>query len=287
MCILVDEDSRVVVQGITGNVGSFQTKLMLDYGTKVLAGVTPGRGGLRVHGLPVLDTMKEAVMQYEVGVSVSFVPAASARDASIEAIESGIDLLVMITEHIPVHDAMWIKERGEQAGVRIIGPTTPGIICPGKTKIGIMPAEMFSDGNVGIVSRSGTLLYEIAGTLSFAGMGQSSCLGIGADPVVGTNMVEVLRLFEQDEHTKLVVLVGEIGGVQEDEAARFIERKMTKPVVAYIAGKTAPLGERMGHAGAIILGERGKAEKKIEALKNAGVRIADRPSDIPEILKWM
>jgi len=284
MCILVNEKTRIIVQGITGGVGSIQTKLMLDYGSKIVAGVTPGKGGTTVHGVPVYDTVKAAVSEHPADASILFVPAPFIKDATVEAIDSDIKLLVIITEHIPVHDTAYIREQTEFVGARAIGPTTPGIICPGKTKIGIMPANVFMEGNVGIISRSGTLLYEIAGNLTLAGIGQSACVGIGADPVVGTDMMDILRLFEEDEHTKLVAIVGEIGGVQEEEAAKFI-RKMTKPVVAYVAGRVASPGERMGHAGAIILRGRGTAQSKIDVLRNAGVRIANRPSDVVGLVK--
>jgi len=284
MCILVNENTKVIVQGITGSVGSIQTKLMLEYGTKIVAGVTPGKGGVTVHSVPVYDTVEEAVAETGADTSILLVPAPFAKDAAIEAIDFGINLIVAIPEHIPVHDTMQMVEYAKNKGAKIIGPTTPGIICPGKTKIGIMPAKVFSEGNVGMISRSGTLLYEIAGNLSLAGVSQSSCLGIGADPVVGMNMSEVLKLFEEDEHTKLIVIVGEIGGTQEEEASNFI-KKMKKPVIAYVAGRSAPPGQRMGHAGAIILGERGTAKSKMDALKEAGVEVAYRPSDIASIAK--
>lgn len=284
MCILVNEKSRIIVQGITGGIGRIQTKLMLDYGSKIVAGVTPGKGGTTVHGVPVYDTVKAAVSENPADASILFVPAPFIKDAAVEALDSDIKLLVIITEHIPVHDTAYVREQAESVGVRAIGPTTPGIICPGKTKIGIMPASVFMEGNVGIISRSGTLLYEIAGNLTLAGIGQSACVGIGADPVVGTDMIDILRLFEEDEHTKLVAMVGEIGGVHEEEAAKFI-KKMTKPVVAYVAGRVAPSGEKMGHAGAIILRGRGTAQSKIDLLRNAGVRIASRPSDVVGLIK--
>jgi len=285
MCIIVDENTRIIVQGITGGVGSVQTKLMIEYSSKVVAGVTPGKGGTTIHGVPVYDTVKEAVAEHPADASILFVPAPFAKDATIEAVYCGIKLLIVITEHIPVHDIVCMREYSKCAGAKVIGPTTPGIISPGKTKIGIMPANVFLEGDVGIVSRSGTLLYEVAGNLTLAGIGQSSCLGIGADPVVGTDMKEVLRLFEEDEHTKLVAIVGEIGGTQEEEAAKFIKGEMKKPVIAYVAGRVAPLGERMGHAGAIILGERGTAKSKIDILREAGVEIANKPPDIAKITK--
>lgn len=285
MCILADEKTRIIVQGITGSVGSAQTKLMLEYGSKIVAGVTPGKGGITVYGVPVYDTVSEAVTEVGACSSILFVPAPFAKDAVVEAVDSGIKLLVIITEHIPIHDIMFMREYSESTGARVIGPTTPGIICPQKTKMGIMPADVFSKGNVGIISRSGTLLYEIAGNLTLAGIGQSACLGVGADPVVGTNMKEILKLFEEDQHTRLVVIVGEIGGVQEEEAAKFIKEEMKKPVIAYVAGKVAPPGERMGHAGAIILGEKGTAKSKIHILREAGVETVSKPSDIADIAK--
>lgn len=257
---------------------------MLEYGTKIVAGVTPGKGGMTVHSVPIYDTVEEAVAETGADTSILFVPASFAKDAAIEALDSGIKLIVAIPERIPVHDTMQMVEYARHKGAKIIGPTTPGLICPGKTKIGIMPANVFSEGNVGIISRSGTLLYEIAGNLSLVRIGQSACLGIGADPVVGMNMSEVLKLFQEDEHTKLIVIVGEIGGTQEEEASDVI-KKMKKPVVAYIAGRSAPPGQRMGHAGAIIIGKRGTAKSKIDALKEANVEIAYRPSDIAGIAK--
>ncbi|MCS7125024.1 MAG: succinate--CoA ligase subunit alpha [Candidatus Bathyarchaeota archaeon] len=284
MGILVDENTKVVVQGITGRVGSIQAKLMLDYGTKIVAGVTPGKGGTFIHNVPVYDTVEEAVAKTGADTSILFVPAAFAKDAVIEAVDAGIKLIVAIPEHVPVHDTMRMIEYAKRRNVKIIGPTTPGVISPGKTKIGIMPASVFSEGSVGIVSRSGTLLYEIAGNLSLAGIGQSTCLGIGGDPVVGTSLTEVLQMFQEDDQTKAVVIVGEIGGVQEEEAAHFI-KQMNKPVVAYIAGRSAPPGQRMGHAGAIILGERGTVESKINALREAGVKVANRPADIVGIVE--
>lgn len=285
MCILVDENTRIIVQGITGDVGSVQTKLMLEYGAKIVAGVTPGRGGATIHNVPVYDAVMEAVAENPAEASILFVPAPFTKDAAIEAIDSGIKLVVIIAEHVPIKDMMYMREYGKREGAGIIGPTTPGIICPGKTKIGIMPTNVFSEGNVGIISRSGTLLYEIAGNLSLAEIGQSSCLGLGADPVVGTDMKEILRLFEEDEHTKLVAMVAEIGGVQEEEAAKFIKDEMKKVVIAYVAGKVAPSGERMGHAGAVILGNRGTAKSKIDILRKAGVEIANKPSDMANIAK--
>ncbi|MEM3770065.1 MAG: succinate--CoA ligase subunit alpha [Candidatus Bathyarchaeia archaeon] len=286
MGILVDENTRVLVQGITGRVGSIQTKLMLEYRTKIVAGVTPGKGGTTVYNVPVYDTVEEAVAKTSADTSILFVPAAFTKDAVIEAVDAGIKLIIAIPEHVPVHDTVRMVEYAKNKNARIIGPTTPGIISPGKTKIGIMPANVFYEGNVGIISRSGTLLYEIAGNLSLAGIGQSTCLGIGGDPVVGTSLTEVLQMFQEDDQTKLIVIVGEIGGIQEEEASSFV-KKMDKPVIAYIAGRSAPPGQRMGHAGAIILGEKGTAESKIKALKKAGVKIARKPADIVSIVKTL
>ncbi len=284
MCILADKETRIIVQGITGRVGNIQTKLMLDYGSKIVAGTTPGKGGTKVYDVPVYDTVSQAVSERAADASIIFVPAWGTKDAAIEAISSGIKLIVIITEHVPVHDTIYIREYAQSMGTKVIGPTTPGVISPGKTKIGIMPASVFTEGNVGIVSRSGTLSYEIAGNLSASGIGQSTCLGIGADPVVGIDLTVILKLFEEDQQTKLVVVVGEIGGVQEEEAAGFI-RKMTKPVVAYVAGRVAPAGERMGHAGAIILRERGTVQSKTDILRRAGVKIAARPADVISLVK--
>jgi len=285
MCILADENTRVIVQGITGSVGSVQTKLMLDYGTKIVAGVTPGKGGTTIHNVPVYDTFKEAIAENPADASISLVPARFAKDATIEAIDSGIKLLIVITEHIPIHNIMHMREYAENKNAIMIGPTTPGLICPGKIKIGIMPANVFSKGTVGTISRSGTLLYEIAGNISLSKIGQSACVGIGADPVVGTNMDKILKLFNEDEHTKIIVIVGEIGGIQEEEAAIFIKKRIKKPVVAYIAGRTAPSGERMGHAGAIMLHQKGTAMSKIESLRKAGVEIANKPSEVASLVR--
>jgi len=287
MGILINDETRIIVQGITGRIGSTQTKLMLEYGSNIVAGISPGKGGESVHGIPVYDTFEAATSERQADASILFMPAPFVRDAAIEAIDSNIGVLVIITEHVPVHDTMYIKERAQHTGTKIIGPTTPGIIVPGKTKIGIMPTKVFMEGNVGIVSRSGTLLYEIAGNLTLTGIGQSCCLGIGADQISGINLKEILHLFEKDEQTKAVVIVGEIGGTQEEDAAEFIRGEMRKPVVAYIAGRMAPLGKRMGHAGAIVLGERGTAQNKIDVLREAGAKIAQKPSEVPHLIKTM
>jgi succinyl-CoA synthetase alpha subunit len=284
VAILLDERSRVLVQGITGHQGRFHTKACLEYGTKVVAGVTPGRGGEEVHGVPVFDTVAEAVEASGADTSFFLVPAPFAKDAAIEAIEAGIRLLVLITERIPFHDALDIVSYARFRGTTVIGPNCPGIISPGKAKAGIMPGHIFKPGRVGVISRSGTLTYEIVNAITESGEGQSTCIGIGGDAIIGTNFVEALRLFEEDGETEKIVLVGEIGGTAEEEAADFIKREVNKPVVAYVAGQTAPPGRRMGHAGAIISRGRGTAESKIRAFKAAGVPVASLPSEIPKLL---
>jgi len=283
--IFVDTRTRAIVQGITGTQGSFHTGLMLGYGTQIVAGVTPGKGGTRVHNVTVYDTVEEALKKHDADVSVIFVPAPFAADAAFEALEGGLKTLVVITEHIPVKDAVQVMARAKQQGAVITGPNTPGIITPGECKLGIMPAHIFRRGTVGIASRSGTLTYEIAVGLSTRGLGQSTCLGLGGDPVVGLSFVEVLKEFERDEHTEAVVLIGEIGGDMEEQAAEFISTEgYAKPVVAFVAGRTAPPGRRMGHAGAIIMGRTGTAQSKIEAFKAAGVGVAEKPSDVAKML---
>ena len=285
MSILINRNTKVLVQGITGNIGTTQTKLMLKEGTKILAGVTPGKGGERVENIPVFDTVEEAVNNFSIDVSVLFVPATVAKDSVLEAINSGIKLVVLITEHIPVHDVMEMKAYVSQKKALLIGPTTPGIITPGECKIGILPANMFCSGSVGIISRSGTLAYEVAANLCKIGIGQSTVVGMGADLVAGTNLVDILKLFNQDKETKVVVLVGEVGGTQEEDAAEFISAKMSKPVVAYIAGASVPPGKRMGHAGAIIERGKGSAKSKIEALSTIGVKVANKLYEIPSLVK--
>jgi succinyl-CoA synthetase alpha subunit len=285
MSILINRNTKVLVQGITGNIGTTQTKLMLKEGTKIVAGVTPGKGGERVENIPVFDTVEEAVNNFSIDVSVLFVPAAVAKDSVLEAINSGIKLVVLITEHIPVHDVMEMKAYVSQKKALLIGPTTPGIITPGECKIGILPANMFCSGSVGIISRSGTLAYEVAANLCKIGIGQSTVVGMGADLVAGTNLVDILKLFNQDKETKVVVLVGEVGGTQEEDAAKFISAKMSKPVVAYIAGASVPPGKRMGHAGAIIERGKGSAKSKVEALSVAGVKVANKLYEIPSLVK--
>jgi len=281
MGIFVDKHTKAIVQGITGTQGSFHTKLMLDYGTQIVAGVTPGKGGAQVHGVPVYDTVEEAVKKHEANASIIFVPAPFAADASFEAMEAGLKTIVIITEHIPVKDAIQVMACAKRHGVNVIGPNTPGIITPGECKLGIMPAHVFKSGVVGMASRSGTLTYAVAVWLSARRLGQSTCIGLGGDPIVGLTFVEVLKTFEEDEHTKAVALIGEIGGNLEELAADFISTEgYAKPVVAFIAGRTAPPGKRMGHAGAIIMGGAGTAKSKIEAFQKAGVGVAERPSDV-------
>lgn len=285
MAVYVDAGTSVIVQGITGRQGSYHTKLMLEYGTRIVAGVTPGKGGMEVHGVPVYDCVEEALEHHEANASIIFVPAAYAAQAALEAIDAGIKLVVIITEHIPVRDTMTIIAHAKRKGATIIGPNTPGVITPQECKLGIMPGRVFKRGVVGVISRSGTLTYEIASALTRAGLGQSTCIGIGGDPVVGLNFVEVLEEFLEDEETKAVALIGEIGGNLEEEAARYIASTgYPKPVVAFVAGRTAPPGRRMGHAGAIIMGRAGTAQSKIEAFREAGVAVAEKPSDVARIL---
>jgi succinyl-CoA synthetase alpha subunit len=287
MGILVDENTRVIVQGITGKEGSFHTKLMLQYGTKVVAGVTPGKGGSTVEGLPVYDTMAEAVKEHpEANTSIIFVPAKFASDAVYEAVDSGMKVIVVITEHIPVHDAMEFVNYAKKKGSVIIGPNCPGIITPGKTKIGIMPGHVFTPGPVGIMSRSGTLTYEIGYFLTKAGLGQSTVIGVGGDPVTGLTFPEVIEMFERDPQTKAVVMIGEIGGDAEERVARMVkEGRIKKPVVAFVAGRTAPEGKRMGHAGAIIMLGTGAYKDKVAALEDAGIRVARTPYEVPKLVK--
>jgi succinyl-CoA synthetase alpha subunit len=288
VAILVNKDTKVLVQGITGREGEFHTKLMLEYGTKIVAGVTPGKGGQNVHGVPVFDSVREAVDAVgPIDVSIVFVPAPFAADAILEALDAGIKGVVIITEGIPVQDMLKVARAFEIAGDDrwFIGPNCPGVITPGECKVGIMPAQVFAPGRIGVVSRSGTLTYEVVAELTRAGFGQSTCVGIGGDPIIGLNFVEILRRFNDDPQTDAVVLIGEIGGIDEEEAAAFIASEMRKPVVAFVAGKTAPEGKRMGHAGAIIMGRMGTAQSKIEAFQKAGVPVADLPAQIPELLK--
>ncbi|KUK71870.1 MULTISPECIES: succinate--CoA ligase subunit alpha [Methanobacterium] len=282
--IFLDEDTRCVVQGITGKQGSFHTKSMLEYNTNIVAGTSPGKGGQEFEGVPVYNSIAEIKEELDVNASIIFIPAPFAKDAAFEAI-SQLELAVIITEHIPVQDSMEITHYARKNDCKVIGPNTPGIITPGVGKLGIMPTHIFNPGDIGIVSRSGTLTYEVASQITHAGLGQSTCLGIGGDPVVGMDFADVLQKFQEDPKTKAMAMIGEIGGNAEEKAAEYIAENITKPVVAYIAGRTAPPGKRMGHAGAIIEGDTGTAESKINALKAAGVEVAQQPSQIADIMK--
>jgi succinyl-CoA synthetase alpha subunit len=284
MSILVDENSRIVIQGVTGREGSFHTKQMLEYGTMVAAGVTPGKGGREVEGVPVFNTVKQAVEKQEVNVSCIFVPPPFAADAIMDAASAGIKVIVCITEGIPVLDMVKVARFISDKDVVLIGPNCPGIISPGKTKIGIMPGGIHRQGNIAVISRSGTLTYEVVDQLTRAGLGQSTCIGIGGDPIIGTTFIDHLKRFKEDSETEGVVLIGEIGGTAEEEAAEYIQKEFPKPVVAFIAGQTAPPGRRMGHAGAIISGGQGKAEDKIAALQKAGIAVALNLATIGETM---
>lgn len=286
MAILVGKNTRAIVWGITGAQGRFHTPLMLEYGTKIVAGVTPGRGGQEVNGVPVFDSAEEATARVKANAAIIFVPAPSAKDATFEAMDANLNPVVVITEGIPVKDEIQIMEVAKQRRITIIGPNTPGIITPGQCKLGIMPAHVFKPGKVGLVSRSGTLTYEIAASLTTAGLGQTTCLGVGGDPVVGLSFVDVLEMFRKDTATRAIAMIGEIGGNAEEMAAEYIRKtKYSKPIAVYIAGRAAPPGKRMGHAGAIITGKAGTAETKIDSLKRAGVKIALKPGEIAKLLK--
>jgi succinyl-CoA synthetase alpha subunit len=286
MSILIDKNSRLLIQGITGHEGLFHTQQMVAYGTHVVAGVTPGKGGEWVMGgkIPVFDTVKTAVETTGANASVIFVPARFAPDAMLEAADAGVPLIICITEGVPVQDMMRVRSYLDQKKVRLIGPNCPGVLTPGEAKAGIIPNNISIPGSVGIVSRSGTLTYEVLYALKLKGMGASTCVGIGGDPVNGTNFIDVLEMFEADPHTDRVVLIGEIGGSDEEKAADYITHHMTKPVASFIAGQAAPPGKRMGHAGAIIEGGAGTAADKVRALQEAGVRVARHPEEIPDLL---
>ncbi|HPD13905.1 MAG TPA: succinate--CoA ligase subunit alpha [Planctomycetota bacterium] len=285
MGILADSSTRAVVQGITGHAGAFHARRMAGYGTQVVAGVTPGKGGETVEGVPVFDTMAQAVAATGANASVIFVPAPFAADAMMEAADARVALVVCITEGIPALDMARARAYARERGVRVIGPNCPGLATPPDCKLGIIPERILTPGPIGVVSRSGTLTYEAIWQLSCLGLGQSTAVGIGGDPIVGSSFVDVLELFERDDHTAAVVLIGEIGGSAEEEVAEFIRTRMTKPVAAFIAGRTAPPGKRMGHAGAIVAGSAGTADEKIRALTDAGVRVADNPARIGETLQ--
>lgn len=280
MSILVDKNTRLIVQGITGSEGTFHTKQMIEYGTNIVGGVTPGKGGQTHEGVPVFNTVAEAVKETGANASVVYVPPAFAADAIMEAADSELPLVVAITEGIPVADMVKVKEYLSNRETRMIGPNCPGIISPGKCKIGIMPGHIHKEGRIGVVSRSGTLTYEAVGQLTALGLGQSSAIGIGGDPIIGTTHTDALRLFEADDETDAIVMIGEIGGTAEEDAAAFAKENVTKPIVAFIAGQTAPPGRRMGHAGAIISGGKGTAAEKMKALSEAGIRVVESPADI-------
>ena len=285
MSILVDKKTRLVVQGITGREGTFHALACRDYGTTVVAGVTPGKGGSRHEGVPVLDTVREAVAKEGANTALIFVPPAFAADAILEAIDAAVPLVVCVTEGIPTLDMVRVARFLRGSGTRLIGPNCPGIISPGKAKVGIMPGHIHKRGKVGVVSRSGTLTYEAVGQLTRLGLGQSTCVGIGGDPIIGTTFVDCLGLFEDDPATQAILMIGEIGGTAEEEAAAFVKRHVSKPVVGYIAGQTAPPGRRMGHAGAIISGGKGTAAEKVTALRRAGIAVVKSPAEMGAAVK--
>ncbi|NQZ58242.1 MAG: succinate--CoA ligase subunit alpha [Lentisphaeraceae bacterium] len=284
MAILVTEDTRIVVQGITGKQGAFHTGLMVDYSDKVVAGVTPGKGGAESHGVPVFDSVVEAVEKKQVNTSVIFVPPPFAADAILEAVDAGLDLVICITEGIPVLDMMRVKHAMKGSKTRLIGPNCPGVITPGVAKIGIMPADIHMPGKIGIISRSGTLTYEAVDQITKAGLGQTTCVGIGGDPINGTQHIDVVKMFAEDPATEGIVLIGEIGGDAEEQAAAWIRDNYKKPVVGFIAGLTAPPGKRMGHAGAIVGGDDRTGAEKVEYLKSCGIKMVQSPSDIGEAM---
>ncbi|UPW00692.1 succinate--CoA ligase subunit alpha [Halorussus gelatinilyticus] len=283
MSVLVDSDTRVVVQGITGGEGKFHAEQMMDYGTNVVAGAVPGKGGQEVDGVPVYDTVHEAAREEDADASVVFVPPAFAGDAVFEALDAPLDLVVAITEGIPTQDMAKVNKRLSEVDTRLIGPNCPGIITPGESKLGILPGNIFESGDVGLVSRSGTLTYQVVSNLTDRGIGQTTAIGIGGDPIIGTDFIDALELFENDPDTKAVVMCGEIGGEDEEEAAQFIAENMDTPVAGFIAGRTAPPGKRMGHAGAIVSGSgTGTAQSKIDALNDAGVPVGDTPNEVAD-----
>jgi succinyl-CoA synthetase alpha subunit len=290
MAIFIDENTRLVVQGITGRDGSFHTSQMIEYGTKVVAGVTPGKGGQTFSGpngqdVPLFDTVEQAIKDTGANTSVIYVPPAFAADAIMEAAEAGVAFIVAITEGIPVLDMTRVYPFVQEKGARLLGPNCPGLLSPGKSKVGILPGQIATPGPVGVVSRSGTLTYEVVYQLTKAGIGQTTCVGIGGDPIIGTNFIDCLAAFQADPDTTAVVMIGEIGGTDEQDAAEFVKQNMNKPVVGFIAGQTAPPGRRMGHAGAIISGSTGTAAEKIEAFQAAGIKVMKRPSDVVALIK--
>ena len=285
MSVLVDKNTRLVVQGITGKEGTFHTRQMIEYGTQVVGGVTPGKGGTTHEGVPVFNTVEEAVREAGANASVIYVPPAFAADAIMEAADAGVPLVVCITEGIPVNDMVKVKRFLADKHTRLVGPNCPGVISPGRCKIGIMPGHIHREGSIGVVSRSGTLTYEAVGQLTALGLGQSTAIGIGGDPIIGTTHTNALALFQDDPETEAIVMIGEIGGSAEEEAAAFAKENVTKPIVAFIAGQTAPPGRRMGHAGAIIAGGKGTAAEKMRALEEAGIRVVHSPADIGQAVK--
>jgi succinyl-CoA synthetase alpha subunit len=284
MSILVNKDSKIVVQGITGSEGGFHTSQCIEYGTNIVAGVTPGKGGQTAHGVPVFNTVKEAREKTGANVSLIFVPPAFAADAIMEAADAGIELVVCITEGIPTFDMVHVANFLKDKNTRLIGPNCPGIISPGEAKVGIMPGFIHKKGTIGVISRSGTLTYEAVSQLTSRGLGQTTCIGIGGDPIIGTSYIDLLQMFEDDPETEGIVMIGEIGGSAEEKAAEYVKKHITKPVVGFIAGQTAPKGKRMGHAGAIIAGGKGTAKEKMEAMAAAGIHVSKSPADIGETM---